>query len=252
MIVYFSGTGNSRYAAEFLAHQLGEELLDAGRRMKSGNREPLHSERPWIFAAPTYAWQMPHIFEDYLRSVSLTGSKEAYFVLTCGSEIGDAGSYARALCKEKGLEYRGIQAVIMPENYIAMFDVPDEKTCTAMLEQAEPVLRTCADLISDGKLFPERKTGLKDRKRSGIVNKAFYRMFVKAKDFYATDSCTGCGFCVEACPLNNIRLEAGKPIWGEQCTHCMACICGCPAEAIEYGRISRGKVRYQCPPYETK
>ena len=30
MIVYFSGTGNSRYAAESLAHQLGEELLDAG------------------------------------------------------------------------------------------------------------------------------------------------------------------------------------------------------------------------------
>ena len=27
MIVYFSGTGNSRFAAEFLARQLGDELL---------------------------------------------------------------------------------------------------------------------------------------------------------------------------------------------------------------------------------
>ena len=30
MIVYFSGTGNSRFAAEFLAKQLNDELLDAG------------------------------------------------------------------------------------------------------------------------------------------------------------------------------------------------------------------------------
>ena len=32
----------------------------------------------------------------------------------------------------------------------------------------------------------------------------------KAKDFYATDSCIGCGTC-EICPLNNIKLEDTKP-----------------------------------------
>ena len=51
----------------------------------------------------------------------------------------------------------------------------------------------------------------------------------------ATDACIGCGKCVELCPLNNIRLENGKPVWGKHCTHCMACICYCPKEAIEYG-----------------
>lgn len=250
MVVYFSGTGNSRYAAEFLAHRLGEELMDAGRRMKEGDVGELHSERPWVFVAPTYAWQLPHVFEDYLKSVPLSGSSEAWFVLTCGSEIGDAGSYAAALCKEKGLEYRGIQAIIMPENYIAMFDVPSEEECAAMMEQAREALEETAALLAAGRPFPERKVTVADRKRSGIVNKAFYRMFVKAKDFYAAEACTGCGYCVEACPLNNIRLENGKPVWGQDCTHCMACICGCPVEAIEYGKISRGKVRYQCPPYE--
>jgi len=52
---------------------------------------------------------------------------------------------------------------------------------------------------------------------------------------------------VEACPLNNIRLNDSKPVWSKNCTHCMACICGCPSEAIEYGKRSRGKPRYQCP-----
>ena len=59
-----------------------------------------------------------------------------------------------------------------------------------------------------------------------------------------SEACIGCGKCVELCPLSNIYLENGKPVWGKNCTHCMACICYCPKEAIEYGRKSKGKPRY--------
>ena len=47
------------------------------------------------------------------------------------------------------------------------------------------------------------------------------------------------------CPTNNIVIQNGKPVWGNNCTHCMACICRCPAEAIEYGKKSVGKPRYR-------
>ena len=76
------------------------------------------------------------------------------------------------------------------------------------------------------------------------MNPVFYRFFVKAEAFRATEACIGCGKCVELCPLNNIHLENGKPVWGKNCTHCMACICYCPKEAIEYGKKSKGKPRY--------
>ena len=65
-----------------------------------------------------------------------------------------------------------------------------------------------------------------------------------------TERCNGCGACEKACPMNNIVMEEKQPLWGKDCTHCMACICGCPKEAIEYGRKSKGKPRYQCPKYE--
>ena len=79
---------------------------------------------------------------------------------------------------------------------------------------------------------------------SGPVNPLFYSCFVKDRAFTAGPACTGCGLCVKRCPTNNISLRNGRPIWGGSCTHCMACICRCPAEAIEYGRKSRGKPRY--------
>ena len=58
--------------------------------------------------------------------------------------------------------------------------------------------------------------------------------------------CIMCGMCARVCPLDNIRLKDGSPVWGSSCTHCMACINRCPMEAIEYGKRSQGKPRYVC------
>ena len=83
-----------------------------------------------------------------------------------------------------------------------------------------------------------------DHIMSELVNPIFYQLIVKADSFYASEICIGCGQCVLKCPLNNVQLRNGKPVWGKKCTHCMACICYCPTKAIEYGKKSRGKPRY--------
>ena len=77
-----------------------------------------------------------------------------------------------------------------------------------------------------------------------LVNPLFYTFYVKANAFAAGDACTGCGRCAVRCPMNNITLRGGRPVWGKACTHCMACICYCPTSAIEYGKKSLGKPRY--------
>lgn len=249
MIVYFSGTGNSRYCAQFLAAQLNDEIIDAFHFIRDGIAAELCSGRPWVFVSPTYGWQIPRIFADFLRSGYFTGSRNAYFVMTCGSEIGNAGALLQTLCAEKGFAYQGVLEVIMPENYIAMFPVPDEAESAKIIAAARPALEAGADCIRREKPFPDKKNSMVDRLKSGVVNSLFYKFCVKAKAFYATDACIGCGKCEQSCPMNNIHLKDGKPVWGNRCTHCMACICGCPTEAIEYGRHSHGKPRYQCVAY---
>ena len=250
MIVYFSGTGNSRFTAQFLAKELNDEIVDAAKHIKSGEKGMLHSEKPWVFVAPVYGWQVPHVFADYIRTAALSGSQIAYFVMTCGSDIGNASEHAATLCKEKKLVYQGMLEVVMPENYIAMFPVPDAAQSARIVEHAVPVIKYGADLIRKGEPFPWQKAGPLDRLKSGLVNRVFYSVFVKANAFYAKDTCIGCGQCVRQCVMNNIHLNAGKPVWGDTCTHCMACICLCPTQAIEYGKRSRGKTRYRCPEYK--
>lgn len=247
MIIYFSGTGNSRFAAESLAKELQDELVDAGRLIKAGETGEFHSDTPWVFAAPVYSWQMPHLFADFIRRSSFSGSRETYFVLTCGGEIGEAGKYAAELCAQKGLGYRGALQVVMPENLITLFSAPGEAEAKAIVEKAKPVLLHGAEIIRSGKDFPEPKITFLDKLKSGVVNKGFNRFFLKSNAYYATEQCISCGQCTDRCVLNNIRMEDGKPRWGNTCTQCMACICLCPVEAIEYGKKTRGKVRYRCP-----
>ena len=244
MILYFSGTGNSKYAAQRIADALDEPLCSMNDRIKSGDTAPVETGGRLIIVTPTYAWRIPRIVRDWLLNTTLTGAKQAWFVMTCGGEIGNAGKYNHALCQEKGLTCMGTAQIIMPENYIAMFGAPQASEARQIVSKAEPDIDRAIAAIAAGEQFPPTRNNLYDRFMSGPVNPIFYSFFVKAKAFTASDACVSCGQCVERCPVNNITLQNGRPVWGGSCTHCMACICYCPTEAIEYGKKSLGKPRY--------
>ena len=45
-------------------------------------------------------------------------------------------------------------------------------------------------------------------------------------------ACTGCGACVDMCPVNAIKMENGKAKVSDDCIECGACLNVCPSEAI--------------------
>lgn len=247
MVLYFSGTGNSEYVAKRIGGEINDEVCNLFERIRSRDHSELRSDSPWVVVVPTYAWRIPRIVQEWLERTPFRGSGEFCFVMTCGGSIGNAGGCLRKFCREKKLHDMGCMAVVMPENYIAMFDAPAPDQALEIIRKSETEIEKAARLIRNRREFPQPDITVMDRVSSGMVNSIFYPAFVHAKKFYAAGSCISCGNCVKLCPLNNIRLEAGKPVWGKDCTHCMACICGCPREAIEYGKHSRGKVRYHCP-----
>ena len=245
MILCFTGTGNSWYIAQRIAEALGDELFSMNDRIKAGDTLPVTTDERLVIVTPTYAWRIPRIVRDWLLKTDFPNAKQAWFVMTCGSESGNAAQYNRALCQEKQLTYMGTAQIIMPENYIAMFNAPQAEEARQIVARAEPDINRVISAIAADQAFPPPRNNLYDRFMSGPMNPVFYSLFVKAKAFTAGDACTGCGQCASLCPTNNITLQNGKPVWGSDCTHCMACICRCPAEAIEYGKKSLGKPRYQ-------
>ena len=247
MVYCFSGTGNSAYIAKKISDKTGERFFDINAAVKSGGKDPVNDESDrLVFVTPTYAWRIPKVVDEWIRATDFGEKKRAWFVMDCGGEIGNAAKYNIKLCKAKNFTYMGTYQIVMPENYIAMFGVPEKEKALKIIEKAEPFIDCAGSAIADGAKFPLPRNNLYDRFMSGAVNGIFYRMFVKADSFTVGGGCKGCGLCVSVCPLNNIRLENNKPVWGKNCTHCMACICRCPYEAIEYGKKSIGKPRYTC------
>lgn len=244
MIFCFSGTGNSRYIANCIAKELQDNTIDLNTKIKTNDNLPIETGQDIILVVPTYAWRIPKIVSNWISETEFISAKRIWFVMDCGGEIGNAAKYNRRLAEQKNLEYMGTAQIVMPENYIAMFNAPSVTRAEKTVEKAKPDIMNAVSCIKSAKPFRAPRNNLYDRFMSGPINPVFYRFFVKADAFRSTDACIGCGKCAEKCPLNNIYLENGKPVWGKKCTHCMACICYCPAKAIEYGNKSVGKPRY--------
>jgi ferredoxin/flavodoxin len=244
MILCFSGTGNSRYIAKKIAAELEDGIVDVNAKIKAADYSPVKTGENVIVVTPTYAWRIPRIVSDWLSKMKLLSAKRIWFVMNCGSEIGNASKYNSSLAERKHLCYMGTSQILMPENYIAMFNAPQPDEARKIVVNAEPGIERAIAAIQADRHFASPRSNLYDRFMSSTVNPLFYLLFVKANAFTVSSACIGCGQCVRRCPANNITPHDGKPVWGKDCTHCMACICYCPAEAIEYGKKSLGKPRY--------
>lgn len=249
MIFYFSGTGSSRYIAERIANATKDEVISMNNIIKNGGKSSFDTNGEIVFVTPTYAWRIPRIAEQWIEKAEFKNAKKAWFVMACGGEIGNAAKYLKQLCDKKGVEYMGVYQIVMPENYTALFYVPNESEANEIIKKAVPNIDSAAHYLLAGKPFPPVRNNLYDKFMSGPVNPIFYSFFVKADKFYTTDKCISCKNCVSVCPLNNIEMKDGKPVWGKSCTHCMACIAYCPTMAVEYGKKSAKRNRYTCPEY---
>lgn len=251
MVLYFSATGNTEYIAKELAKRLNDECINLLERFKTQDHSPLHSEKPFVICAPVYVCEMPRFMSKYLKEQVFSGSKDVYFTFTSGGYCGISGVLAKSMFKKKNMVYHGHAEFKMPRNYVASdaYAMLSAEETEERIQAAYQKLDSVAADILSGNQLTARHVFLFETIITVPFNPVWCKLKLRAKDFYATDACIGCGKCAKLCPLNNISLKDKMPVWGDQCTHCMACIGNCPKEAIEYGTITQAKEKYNFGKY---
>ncbi|MBQ3203990.1 MAG: EFR1 family ferrodoxin [Alistipes sp.] len=251
MVLYFSATGNTAYIAREIARRLGDSCVNLLDRIKANDHSPLHSEKPFVICAPVYVCEMPRFLAKYLKKQTFAGSRDVYFIFTSGGYCGISGLLAKSLIEKKKMNYCGHAEFRMPRNYVASDAYPmlSEEEIRERLTNAYILLDPVSSDIRDGNKLTARHVFLFETIITLPFNPIWSRFKYRTKDFFATDKCISCGKCVRLCPLSNITLADGKPVWGNQCSHCMACIGNCPTEAIEYGNITQSKEKYNIGKY---
>lgn len=250
MILYFTGSGNSKFAADFLADKLDDETVSLNNIIKNNLPAVFKSEKPFIVVAPIYAWRFPRIIADLLYKAEFNGTKKIYFVPTMGSCCGKTDVYCEKLCKAKGLEFMGLCGVPMPDNYIIAGLLPDEEGIKKKIEAAKPLIDEIAGIIAASGKLEKHDITPHPALKSDFINFFFRHFATSSKGYVVSDSCIGCSKCEGLCPTNNITMKDGKPSFGNSCIACYACIHRCPKAAIDIKGKTENVSRYVCPEYK--
>lgn len=253
MIVFFSGTGNTRRCALLLAELLGDSVHELSPDELRCPQDTLFDtpEERVIWAFPTYSWGMPPVVENYLKRVRFGAGVLAarhYMLTTCGDDMGHTDRQWRGVMKHRNLNAAGAYAVIMPNTYVLMkgFNVDSAEVMRDKLARSLSRIEDVARAItSDGgdMLLPGSWPAVKSK----IIYRWFRRFAMSPKPFHANAGCTGCGLCAMQCPMANIEMTDGKPQWGDSCAMCLRCYHACPRRAVAYGKQTDGKGQYLCP-----
>lgn len=244
MIYYFSGTGNSKWAAKRLAQKtndIARSMVDMVKAKEAPAPVDEHDVLGIVF--PIYAWSTPKYVTDFVKRIKVHKKAFVYAVATCESETGFAFAWLK-----RHVHLNSCYSVMMPNNYILMgLGVENEASQHRKIAEARMELETIGDNIlarrEENKIFPGAMPFL-----NSFIIAPLFRLSRSDRKFYADKKCIGCGKCEDVCPISDIRLENGKPVWQhKKCMQCCACINRCPVRAIQYGNATQNSGRYVFP-----
>jgi ferredoxin/flavodoxin len=253
MIIYFSGTGNSRYVADTLSKRIGDNqlypLIDAPNSTENCDQLGI--------VTPIYSWGIPPIVLKQINQLLISvKTKYVWVVLVCGDEVGLAHKMIYRAFEMKDVKVDAIMSIQMPNNYVLLpgFNV-DPKALER--KKIEASAERIGEIVS---VLAARKTDVEDVVKGGMAwlkTKCVYHLFKRwgifpGKWHVNTNKCVGCGKCAKVCPVKNIKMgkcdveNADKkvPMWHKNCTSCLACYHICPEKAIDYLNSTKNKGQY--------
>ncbi len=249
MIFCFSGTGNSLLVARELSRHLGHGIVMLEKDTLLRPKERLYElgdgeDALWVF--PIYSWGVPPVVRRFMRKVKLKtpASTLHWMVATCGDDIGRADDQWRQEIGRRGWTPRGAFSVEMPNTYVCMkgFEVDPPET---ERRKRDAMPARVAEIVAEIRRgFSESDVVRGDYawlKTAAVY--PLFRAFCMSPAQFRTDpaKCSGCGACAKGCPLDNIAMKDGKPLWGPVCALCLRCFHGCPSRAVDYGKATEGK-----------
>ena len=249
IIYYFTGTGNSLYVARGLAALLDDSSLTA----ISSNIDTDLSAPVIGIVFPVYLWGIPKMVAQFIeRMKGDIFGKYFFAVATYKSQPGDVIGQLRRKMMQCGMKLSIGFTVPMPGNNIIFYDIEPTKVIESKLNACNKSLTAIAQAVSSKqKTFP--RVTCSDRFiKTGLLHPILAGTFDKSdRNFWTEPSCNSCGVCAKVCPSNNISILDGHPVWQNHCQQCLACMHSCPAEAIQYGKTTRGRQRYINPEINT-
>jgi len=197
---------------------------------------------------PVYDLGLPSIVAEFVEHLNLSRIGYCFAVLTMGGFGASALHQLDDLIFARTSRYPDAAFTVrMVGNFVPLYEPAQGAKREKILADANKRLAEIASKIDMG-LIVRPGVAL----FTGLLKRFLYYGFIRQihdadKNFLADERCTSCGICAAICPVHNIDLVDGKPVWQHHCELCCACIHLCPVEAIQYGHKTKNRGRYRHP-----
>ena len=252
LAVYFSGTGNTKYAVQRLLkgfdgssmHSV-EELLDFENAADGFDTI--------LVAFPIYGSDMPGNMREFIeKNRAVFIGKKLITLVTQLLFSGDGGRLAYRLLREEIDEHTASIHINMPTNisFPPIFAIKNGADIDEKMEKANRKIDRCAVRLKAGQSIKDGRGPLAFLV-GFLGQRMWYRAFFvnhyKKKLQIDAERCTGCGLCVQNCPVNNLVFGAEQVMPQNKCILCVRCINQCPQQAITLLSKSDAYVQYKGP-----
>lgn len=233
VIYYFSGAGNSLRIARDLAARLGVSSLIRVSEAMDSDQFPAGERVGVVF--PVIMMGIPNIISRFLSRVTAGRNTYLFAVAANGGMMAGSLHQVAGILSSRGLALSAGFSVI-PHALAA-----DQTAWEQRLSEISETIRKKA-------LVPVPQASFKDRYiLTGIGNRmAKLGMPFSDRGFRANEACDGCDVCAQICPVRNVTLAGGRPVWHHHCEMCLACLHWCPQQAILFGKDT-AKWLHKCP-----
>ena len=264
LMLYFSGTGNSKYIAELFCSvmnmhtdQTANTGLPANADMNAqcysieeniNFKELISSHETIGFCYPIYGSRVPRIMRGFAgKYIGLLKDKKVIIFCTQWMFSGDGARVFIDMFSRNYVEVIYAEHFFMPNNVNNLFILPleSDKKIKKYAAGAERKMQLVCDNIKNGII---KKRGFNGFSRFlGLFQGVFMPTWEKkALDLVKVyDDCNQCGICVSICPMRNFENRNGKIVTKGNCTICYRCINKCPQKAIAVFLKARVKNQYK-------
>ena len=149
MIFYFTGTGNSLFAAKQLADE-GEEVVSIVEALREKRFHYVLKEKEKLgFVFPVYFYTVSDPVLELVSRLQVENASFVYAVIPCGASIGAAGGYLKQELQKRGLDLQRVDALVVPDGALIYYNIDPPEKLERQLQTATQELITIKRQIAN-------------------------------------------------------------------------------------------------------
>lgn len=243
VLYWFSGTGNSLYAARTIAADLDDcELIPIAGL---SDRERVSSEHEAVgLVFPMYYEGLPNLVRAFAGKLETNSDQYLFAMVTFGGGPSWVAGELKQILSDR---LDAVFMVPMPGNYLPLYSIASEKKVNKLLKAAEGTLKTITEQVRGRRKLPGSDSFTGKLLYWLLHRKWSEKAPGKGARFTVTSACVSCGLCASVCPVGNVVMVDGSPNRRQRCEECLACVHWCPERAILISKKTADQKRYHHP-----